>query len=239
MVISHGPSGSALLRALEGRHPPHLSTGAVIAVGVSLALHAGLVAYLYNSKVRPMAIPEEIEGPPIVMAPMYDWPTPEPVPQDKPAVRVREAAPSTAPLTIPPLPATPSDPALPTQGQLATIVGPPFVPQIPEPIEQLSAAAKVIGDPTWISKPSASQLGKVYPRRAAAMGIAGSATLRCVVNAVGTVRDCAVVSETPGDFGFGAAAIKLSLYFRMQPKTEDGMAVDGGQVTIPLRFTID
>jgi protein TonB len=38
--------------------------------------------------------------------------------------------------------------------------------------------------------------------------------------------------------GFGAAAIKLSAYFKMSPRTEDGQAVDGGAVQIPIRFSL-
>ena len=54
----------------------------------------------------------------------------------------------------------------------------------------------------------------------------------------GQVRDCKVAEETPGAFGFGAAALKLSQYFRIRPETEDGQAVDGAQVRVPLTFGV-
>ena len=39
--------------------------------------------------------------------------------------------------------------------------------------------------------------------------------------------------------GFGAAAKHLAPYFRMKPKTVDGQPVEGAQVTIPIRFSMN
>jgi protein TonB len=47
-----------------------------------------------------------------------------------------------------------------------------------------------------------------------------------------------VTSETPSRAGFGDAALKLSAYFRMTPRTIDGEPVDGGQTRIWIAFRL-
>ena len=64
------------------------------------------------------------------------------------------------------------------------------------------------------------------------------ATISCRVNARGTLDGCSIVSEEPGDMGFGDAAMKMSKLFKMRPQTRDGQPVDGGTVRIPIRFSL-
>lgn len=62
------------------------------------------------------------------------------------------------------------------------------------------------------------------------------AELSCLVRVDGSLTGCSVTSETPGDQGFGRAAVSLSRYFRLSPRTVDGQAVDGARVTMAIRF---
>jgi protein TonB len=206
-----------------------------LAIGVSAALHVAAGMYLYTVRTR---APEP--APPEDFTTVTFQALPKAAARTKatanPPVKVRPPAQTglpTPPVTTS-IPFTPMD-AGPVVDDLPPVFdGGPRADLNPQPIRP-----KVIGRPTWIAKPSGAQLARYYPQRAMNLGLNGAATLNCAVNAVGTVRDCTVVAETPADMGFGAAAVKLSRFFRMQPKTEDGQPVDGGQVSIPVSFRIE
>ena len=118
----------------------------------------------------------------------------------------------------------------------------PFTPPAvsPDTIQRCASRnTAVIGRPDWLRKPTAAQMINAYPDRALRGNISGSATLSCKVTTVGAVRDCVVVAETPADYGFGTAALKVSKNFKMKPQTVDGQAIDGATVKIPLSFKLE
>ena len=95
-----------------------------------------------------------------------------------------------------------------------------------------------ITNPDWLRKPNGDEMAQYYPPRAMDLGKEGKATLKCTVTAKGTVENCMIVSEEPDNLGFGSAAMKLSRLFKMKPKTSDGQAVEGAEVTIPISFKL-
>jgi protein TonB len=84
--------------------------------------------------------------------------------------------------------------------------------------------------------PSTDDLAKVYPEKALRRGVAGEAVIECGVTAQGDMADCALASETPGNYGFGLAALRLAPLFNVEPKLKNGQPVRGAAVTIPVKF---
>ena len=84
--------------------------------------------------------------------------------------------------------------------------------------------------------PDSKTLQKVYPDRATRLGVGGEARMHCKVSVLGLLENCEIVSESPADFGFGAAALKLAPYFVIRPRTVDGVPVGGWSTTVPIRF---
>ncbi len=92
--------------------------------------------------------------------------------------------------------------------------------------------------PDWERLPSGEEMARYFPERAQRLERSGRATILCTVETDGRVSGCVVASEDPAGFGFGEAAIRLSKLFRMKPAMHDGVAVGGGQVRIPLIFSL-
>ncbi len=92
----------------------------------------------------------------------------------------------------------------------------------------------VVTSPHWLRRPSG--LETYYPRRAITRNMEGQVVLDCLVNTSGALG-CAVVSETPANWGFGDAALRISRDYRMSPAMRDGAPVEGRyRMVVPFRL---
>lgn len=235
IAVSSNPGGFDFMQAIDGPRRRKLSRTAVLGIGASVLFHVAVLGSLYLIKVQYEKIDEQT----LVDRPMtlstVKLPPPSPKPQQVTHNRVVTPHPTPAPVDNTPVVSLPMPPPI-TQNPIdkgpvviADATAPPFTPN----------TLKTISDPTWISRPNADQLTRFYPPGALDRGMTGTAVLSCTVNAGGRPMACHVIGETPTGLGFGPAAIKLSAFFKMSPRTEDGQPVDGGVVQIPIRFSLE
>jgi protein TonB len=231
MALRNSPSEYALIHALDGppaQRPP--SKALAVAISVSVAFHLGLLAYLYLERMGaepPAALPDQattmtlVSLPPPAPAHPVEQPRQQAIAVHSPVLTPLSPPPTVT--TLRPLPVVASN----GPGALANLA--PFTPP---------ATSRLITDPKWLSQPTAAEMSRFYPQRDIDLGVAGQVSLLCGVVASGKLADCRVVGETPPNAGFGDAALKLSAFFRMTPRTIDGEPVDGGQTRISIAFRL-
>jgi len=64
----------------------------------------------------------------------------------------------------------------------------------------------------------------------------GETSIDCSVLENGRLSACTVESESPENWGFGAAAIRMASNFRMAARTSDGRSTAGGHVRLNIVF---
>lgn len=242
MMIAVAGAGQHERRPLYTEHKKPMPRWMWAAIGVSIAVHAAGGAWLYYQRYE-MPVEPTRADPPATTVTIWNPPEPEPT------VDVIEPAAPPPPIhqpTQPPVAPPTTSPFTPPDTPTAPVAaGLPLAPVTPNPVvggtgvePTPPAPPSVIRNPQWVRQPSASQMERAYPRGAAADGVSGRAVLNCSVLASGEVANCTVTSETPQGEGFGRAALSLSRYFRLSPRTVDGQAVEGSRVNIPLTFAI-
>lgn len=114
---------------------------------------------------------------------------------------------------------------------LAQSSGQPIIP--PQIEALLDNAEDFSSNGTWLVPPR--PIANDFPQKAVDKGVSGSATVACITPADGLIRHCKVIEETPGDYGFGDAAISIVARGKLNP-SDDPNTVNVFKVRIP--FTI-
>lgn len=243
-MMMHHAGGPGLISPIEYGQPRRkLTPTTLAALGLVVTAHVGLGVALYHQRIETPLDPPRT--PTTFQFELYRPPPPPPEPE----VTTRPPAPNppihrsvAAPPSVEPLPAVIPDTPGEVTGAAITLTRPIETPSTAgtgnTPAESVPPGPPAITNPDWLRKPSGEALMRAYPERAIAANVTGSATLSCTVRVNGTLTDCQVVSETPGGYGFGRAATRLSRDFRMSPRTVDGQAVGGARVTVAIRFTL-
>ncbi|MBS0298219.1 MAG: TonB family protein [Proteobacteria bacterium] len=85
--------------------------------------------------------------------------------------------------------------------------------------------------------PTPGEILRVYPPKALAQGVIGDVTLLCVLDASGYFTHCAVETETPPEWGFGEAGLKVAGKYQATRLRPD-VALDGHRVRLPVHFRL-
>jgi TonB family protein len=106
-----------------------------------------------------------------------------------------------------------------------------------DPADNADTGGASLMKPNWATLPGAESFDALYPAAARAKGVGmGRSLIECTVGADGTLNACKTLSEDPAGLGFGEAALKISAAFKLNRWTDDGHAVDGALIRIPIKF---
>jgi len=94
----------------------------------------------------------------------------------------------------------------------------------------LLGAASLFAQSRIATLPSADDMAQAYPQKAFTEHVGGHATISCAVTPDAGLANCSVKSETPADYGFGAAALALAPKITLAPGNLPST------IDIPLRF---
>lgn len=144
--------------------------------------------------------------------------------------------PQPPPITRPQTPRPP--PPTEAESQETTLAIEPVEPTetaFTGPVDYGPPGPPVITNPQWLRRPR--DLARYYPPRPLARNISGQVVLDCLVNTNGALN-CSVVSETPANWGFAAAALRISRDYRMAPAMRDGQAVEA-RYRMRVPFEVD
>jgi hypothetical protein len=91
--------------------------------------------------------------------------------------------------------------------------------------------ASAQADRAWVEAPTVADIAAAYPARAKSGAVSGQVELTCEMARDGHPRDCAALTEKPGGYGFGAAAVKLATHLKVGDQS-----LTNQNIFIPVTF---
>lgn len=101
-----------------------------------------------------------------------------------------------------------------------------------------SGVAAPVAFEAWqlLRRPSEREINRTYPTFARSSGINGQAVISCAIGLDTQLRDCRVLRESPRNFGFGDAGLKVARDYRYRPPVRYGQPVDGQIITFSVDY---
>jgi len=98
--------------------------------------------------------------------------------------------------------------------------------------------ARAVKPSEWRARPSGDMASRYYPDRAQRMEVGGQAVVDCRIGPEGKLEDCKVLSESPAEYGFGEAAIRLTKFMELAPPSEKDKRKGRMRRIIPVGFAV-
>lgn len=104
----------------------------------------------------------------------------------------------------------------------------------PSPALRVAVDA-ILQEPPWTEAPGQEEIDAMRPSIASNLALDGAARLRCVVDTRATLKQCAIVADSPSGVGFGQAALSLAPRFRLEPRLM-AQGAEGESLAVTLLF---
>jgi len=98
--------------------------------------------------------------------------------------------------------------------------------------------ARAVKPSEWRARPTGDMASRYYPDRAQRMEVGGRAVVDCRVTPEGKLEDCKVLSESPAEYGFGDAALRLTRFMELAPPSRKDVRKGRLRRIIPVGFAV-
>jgi TonB family protein len=142
---------------------------------------------------------------------------------------------------------------LPVTFQLGSSIGVPLAPTLDQAAAQTPNGAPATGStpgtppssqpplpavrPPSMTAPSKAQLIALRPPSARHLLMTAHTQVRCTVLSTGLLTDCKLMAEDPAGFGFGAAAMKATAYYRVNLDDSNRASLTGRYCILAISWS--